>query len=277
MSNICYKFYSTILDAFQNYLRSDVIYRKYYGFSENPPFDEDEFRKNQFKSLIDRINRVPFDSEKADRGTAFNEIIDCMIEDRKSDKMLIDRIYEKTVVDDYQYIDGDVQCKKNEIQTEKVIAIKATYNERMFSFPISLCREFSDYFSGALTQQRVEAILPTNYGNVLLYGFIDELMPMSVHDIKTTESYTVGKFKNNFQHLVYPYCLMKNGSDVRLFEYNVAELSKRTGFPTGTFTETYVFEPDRDIPILTSHVEQFIEFLEENKHLITDRKIFALE
>lgn len=101
-------------------------------------------------------------------------------------------------------------------------------------------------------------------------------MPMAVHDIKATGNYCVGKFKDHFQHLVYPYALMQNGSDVRTFEYNIAEFNKG-GFPVGTYTETYVFNPERDIPILTSHCEMFIAFLEENKDLITDKKIFGLE
>lgn len=108
------------------------------------------------------------------------------------------------------------------------------------------------------------------------YGLIDELMPTSVHDIKTTGSYTVGKFKDHHQHLVYPYALMQNGSDVRTFEYNIVEFNKG-GYVVDTYTETYVFNPERDIPILTNHCEEFIRFLEENRKLITDTKIFGNE
>lgn len=72
-----YRFYATILDAFWNYLNSDIVYARYWGFSENPPHTEDEFHELQFQELIDRINRKPFDSEAADRGTAFNEI--CLV------------------------------------------------------------------------------------------------------------------------------------------------------------------------------------------------------
>ena len=43
--------------------------------------------------LIDRINRKPFDSEAADKGTAFNEVIDCMIENRKSETVQVEKIY----------------------------------------------------------------------------------------------------------------------------------------------------------------------------------------
>ena len=99
-------------------------------------------------------------------------------------------------------------------------------------------------------------------------------MPMSVHDIKTTGKYSVGKFKDHSQHLVYPYCLMQNGNDIRTFEYNVAAIDKYNRWET--FTEIYVFEPERDIPILRNRCEDLIRFLLDNRHLITDKKIFNL-
>lgn len=246
-----FKFYATLLDKFTDYLKSDVIYERYWGFSENPPHTPEEFRQKQFQSLIDTINRVPFDNEAADKGTAFNEVIDCMIENRKSEKVQVERLLSDE-------IDG----------RQSLVGLRATYNNRQFDFPISLCREFADYYKGALPQQRVEAILPTCFGNVLLYGYIDELMPMSVHDIKTTGNYYVGKFKDHWQHMVYPYCLMQNGSDVRLFEYNITDFR-------ATYTESYTFVPGRDIPILINHCEDFIRFLNDNRDLITDKKIFA--
>lgn len=245
-----YRFYATILDAFHGYLNSDTIWEKYWGWSENPSHTPDEFHELQFKELIDRINRLPFDNEKADRGTCFNELVDALIENRKPKDVDVER-------------------------TPDGVCYQAVYNNRTFIFPISLCKEFSDYFKGALTQQRVEAILPTTFGDVLVYGLIDELMPTTVHDIKTTGSYSVGKFKDHFQHLVYPYALMQNGSDVRTFEYDIVEFNKG-GFVVDTYTETYVFKPERDIPILTNHCEEFIRFLEENRELITDKKIFNL-
>lgn len=249
-----YRFYATILDSFLGYLNSDIVWEKYWGWSENPPHTPEEFHELQFHELIDRINRKPFDSEAADKGTCFNELVDALIENRKPKDIEVER-----VTDD-----------------NSNMWYRAIYNNRTFTFPVSLCTEFANYFKGALTQQRVEAILPTTYGNVLVYGFIDELMPTTVHDIKTTGSYSVGKFKNHFQHLVYPYALMQNGNDIRTFEYNIVEFNK-VGYPVGTYTETYVFNPERDIPILTNHCEEFIRFLEENKELITDQKIFGLD
>ena len=246
-----FKFFATLLDAFTSYLRSDAIYERYWGFSENPPHTPDEFKEQQYQSLIDTINRVPFDSESADKGTAFNEIIDCMIENRKSDKVQVERLLSDVV-------DG----------SQTLVGLRAIYNNRQFDFPISLCREFANYYKGALTQQYVQAMLPTCFGNVLLYGYIDELMPMSVHDIKTTGSYYVGKFKDHWQYMVYPYCLMQNGSDVRLFEYNITDFKS-------SYTESYTFVPERDIPVLITHCEELIRFLNDNRDLITNKKIFA--
>ena len=241
-----YKFYATLLDSFQNYLDSDKNWETFYGGSDKSDSPTiDEYNEKSFKELIDRINRVPFESVAADKGTAFNEVVDSIIEKRESEKMDI------------------VSIKKDNI-------ITATYKGNNYVFPFSLCNEFANYYAGALTQKFVQAVLPTSYGNVLLYGYIDELMPLSVHDIKTTKSHEAYKFRSHWQHYVYPYCLLCSGNDIHLFEYNVTNFKD-------TYTETYVFKEERDIPILRNHTERFIEFLEANKSLITDKKVFGGE
>lgn len=270
---VAYRFYATLLDGFQDYIDSDKIYEKYWGYSDNPPNTPEEFKQKQFQSFIDRINRVPFDSEAADKGTAFNEVIDCMIEHRKSDKVDVRYEYEAKVIGQVDNCDPDERWAEVEY-TGKIIGLNAYYNNRAFYFDINLCREFANYYKGALTQQFVKAIVPTRYGNVEVYGYEDELMPQSIHDIKTTSSYSVGKFKDHWQHIVYPYCHMKNGEDIRLFEYNIAEFGKYGKW--ATYTETYMFNPERDVPKLINHCEELIEFLMENRDLITDRKIFNL-
>ncbi len=256
---ISFKFYPTLLDAFTGYLKSDATYERYWGFCENPPHTPEEFRERQFRSLMDTINRVPFDSEAADRGTAFNEAVDCLVENRPPEGMQLVKVYEG----------GRIACGSFKPGKEdKVVEVMAAYNSRAFLFPMPLLREFAGRYEGALTQQFTQAVLPTRFGDVLLYGYIDELMPMSVHDIKTTGNYYVGKFKDHWQHLVYPYCLMRNGSDVRTFEYDVTDFRQ-------TYVESYTFVPERDIPVLTAHCEELIRFLDDNRDLVTDKKIFA--
>lgn len=277
--NVKFRFYATLLDGFTDYLNSDIIYEKYWGWSENPPHTLEEFRQKQFQSLIDRINRVPFDSEAADKGTAFNELVDCLIENRKpSEKFKFERVVEPEVIERVTgQVDGpderwaDVSYEDNP-NAGKVVGIRAHYNNRVFYFDIKLVREFSNYYKGALTQQFVSAIVPTAFGDVEVYGYVDELMPQSVHDIKTTGRYSVGKFKDHSQHIVYPYCYWKNGMPPMLFEYNIAEIDKYGRWET--FTESYMFVPERDVPCLVARCEDLIRFLLKYRHLITNKKIF---
>lgn len=245
-----FKFYATLLDGFQSYVDSDLIYERYWAFSDNPPFTMEEFREKQFQSLIDRINRVAFSNEAADRGTAFNEVIDCMVLNKNSEKIKVQRVRD---------------------ERGSLAGLNCTYNGGTYYFPIQLCREVAEYYKGSLPQQYIQAILPTMFGDVLLYGYIDYVMPFCTHDLKTTGQYAVGNYKSHWQHIVYPYALMKNGCNVPDFEYNIVELGKTFYH---TYTESYSFVPERDIPRLTEHCEDFIRFLQSNRELITDKKIF---
>lgn len=252
MSSPKYRFYATLLDSFQSYLSSSEIYQKYYGFSENPQITESEFEDKTRQNLLNTINRVPFESEAADRGTCFNEIVDCLILNRGTQR-------------------ADMQIAYNrEVQT-----ITAIFKGKEYVFPTAVCREFANYFVGALPQVFCSAILPTVYGDVELYGFIDELMPFSIHDIKTTGRYQAGNFRNHWQHRVYPYAIEQMGNRVEHFEYNIAEIT--SSGKISTFTEYYPYAAEQVRCELKSHCEWFIEFLESNRDKITDRKIFNLE
>lgn len=251
-STIKYRFYATLLDAFANYINCDAIYNKFWGFSESPPFTEDEFREQKFQEFIDTLNRKPFDSEAADRGTVFNEMVDCIILKRNSDKMKVTKVRDD---------DGNV------------VALKGEYNNRAFTFALPLVREVADYYKGTLPQQFVQGVLPTRFGDVLLYGYVDYVAPFCTHDLKTTGKYSVGNYKDHAQHLVYPYCLHQQGADVKMFEYNVVELNKNNTV-WETYTETYNFNEERDVPKLTRWVEDLIDFIEMHRDLITNDKLF---
>ena len=62
-----YNIYPTLLDSFTNYLNSSVIYQQFWGSSEAPTLTEEEYERQAFQDLINRINRVPFESEAADK------------------------------------------------------------------------------------------------------------------------------------------------------------------------------------------------------------------
>lgn len=267
-SMVGYQLYPSLIDAYTDYSKSEVIYNKYWGGAETPSLTLEEYEAKAFQDLIDKINRVPKDLIKADIGTVFNELVDCLILGHKSTKIEVEKLHD---------------------DAGNVVSLRANYNGRSFVYPLDFVRLFADNYNGAIPQMFVEGVLPTRRGNVRLYGYLDELMPLSVHDIKTTGAYEVGKFKDHSQHRVYPYCLKQMGyTGVDLFSYDVAEIStnitKQNPEPPevvvklkAAYSEEYLFTPERDIPILEGKVVEFIDFIEANRHLITNPKIFASE
>ena len=81
-----YRFYPSLLDKFEQYLRADEQVESFWNvdnetgeYKKSPEVIEAELKQ----SLLDAINRVPFESEAADKGTAFNAVIDCYIHKKK--------------------------------------------------------------------------------------------------------------------------------------------------------------------------------------------------
>lgn len=242
MNNIQYQITPSLLNSFQNYLDSGEIYMQFWGFTDDPAKTQDEFEAESFQSLIDTINRKPKEpNEKADKGTAFNEVIDCIIESRTSEKMDVTS----------KLVDG---------------MISVDYNGFHFDFNKSLCLEFAQYYSGGMPQVRVDGMIETIHGNVLLYGYADYVMSDRVCDLKTTSKYNAGKYRKGWQHYVYPYCLKQMGANIKNFEYNITDFKN-------TYTEIYNFGKSEETE-LTLFVERFVDFLEMHKELITDKKIF---
>lgn len=262
--------YPSLMDSYTNYLQSAEIYDKYWGGSECPPQNYEEFEQSQWQDLIDKINRVSKDLPKADVGTVFNELVDCMVLGRKSDSIEVEKIN--------RIVNG----------SEEVGWLKAHYKERTFTYPIEMCREFANYYKegGAIPQMFVEGFIQTDRGIVRLYGYADEVMSGSVHDIKTSGSYEAFKYKSNAQHLVYPYCLRYMGIEITDFCYDLAHIKTniRSGEPTptdihiehiGTYQEEYSYNPKRDVPIIQERLCQLIDFIEAHRHLITNTKLFG--
>lgn len=267
-----YKIYPSLLDNFERYLRADEEVESFWNVdNETGEYKRspDEIEAELKQKLLDSINRVPFESEAADKGTAFNAIIDCYLHGKK---------HVPTEREPYTII-GDEET--NTIQ----VYFPATYiaPERNFLFDRAWCIEQSRYFSGALSQVLVSAILPTRYGDVELYGYIDEVIRNIVYDIKTTSKYDFGKYERGWQRHVYPYCLITSGQmdNIKAFEYTAYQLkggTSRTPLISGTqYPEYYTYNHEQTVKLLTTHCEQFIEFLEVNKELITDKKIFGLD
>lgn len=281
-----YSAYATLLDGLQSYLDAEKTYNKYFT-SDNPSMTVDEWCDKMYVDFINKINRVPFISEAADKGTAFNELVDALVEkplaDRRKDKdmksgnisfdVVILRTKGRRKADPVKESEGyevvfNPDKAKREASADLPEEEKPQLREpQTFHFDKAMTDEFVEYYDGAIPQIFVKGTLETHFGTIDLYGYADELLPFSCHDIKTTKNYHSGNFKEHWQHIVYPYCLHQMGMDIDHFEYNITNFKE-------TFTEVYVFNEERDVPKLRDICERFIQFIETNRDVITDTKVF---
>ncbi|MDR1630304.1 MAG: hypothetical protein LBS36_08875 [Oscillospiraceae bacterium] len=227
--NLKYLFYPSLLDKFSAYLNPGKLLD--YGKTE----DEIE------RELLDAINRVPHESEAAEKGTAFNNLVDAAINAKN---------YE-----DIPMVDGLVHHTSKQ------------GNKYAFQFPVPLVMDFAEYFKGAASQVFCEGTIETRYGLVGLYGYADEIKGATVYDIKTTGNYEFPKYLHSWQRHVYPYCLRQQGVGVEIFEFTVTDFKN-------TYKEVYTYEPEKTFIALRSICTQFIEYIEARRNVITDKKIF---
>ena len=280
------KFTPSLLDAFQQYLDSEQLYEKFYGRTEEPSLTYQEYEEKQFKELIDKINRVPFESEAADKGSCLNEVIDCIVLGVKSTREDIE-ISSKThylkrdvsgLVDpaDGKVIGGDVD--------EYLIPcphIEAKKGDNVFMFDIPFCKRIGEYFKDSLCQIYVEAPIETKYGTVLLYGYPDYVRGDMVYDLKTTSKYEFGKYSKYWQQHVYPYALIESGqcTNISAFEFSAFLMkggtSKNPLIYGDFYPEVYTYSHQRSKEALRGICERFHEFLINNQSLIQDEKIFG--
>lgn len=262
---IDYNIYPSILDSYTRYKSSDQIYDKIWGFSEVPSKTREEFLEEQLQDFLGALNRVPFESVYADLGTAYNDVVDeAIIGERRGESAI-------------------VKIENN--------AITAALRGRDYVFPIDMVDFLKDRFDTSTPQVFVSGDLETNNGNVRLYGYLDELMPFSVHDIKVTHRYEPWKFKGNAQHLVYPYCLVQMDlCDPYLFQYDIMEVRsnakdlEKSQAPKSEpcivtsweyHQEQYGFYYDLAKEELKKRCEDFIGWIEEHADLINNPKLFG--
>ncbi len=221
---IKYKFYATLLDSFAYYLSSD--------------------REEAFQEFIDKLNRVPFVSEAASKGTAFNELVDLLISGIQ-----------------------DI----GQIPLDKKGNLLFTYDDVEYAFNPQIVSQIAGTVRGSLAQVFVNAVLPTSKGNVELYGYADYVRFYKCTDLKTTRKYDFPKYLHAWQSKVYPYCFNQNGVKIDMFEYLVTDFSN-------IYKEEYVFNPEKDIVELQGFCEQLIDFIEQHRSLITstDPKVIKL-
>ena len=280
-SDIRYRIYPSLLDKFQRLVNANDVFESYFNIDENGCYKKsfEEIVSELEQQLLDSINRTPMEPiEAADKGTCFNEIVDCLIERRKSNRedVVIETAF---LVPTLQETIGEKEIKHDGV-ARKTKVIKAQMNGFTFYFDPATCEEAASYFQNCICQHRCESIISTRYGDVELYGYVDEIRKDKVFDIKTTKQYEFGKFEHSWQKDVYPYCLVTSGDlqQVSSFEYTIYVLkggTSRTPIITAEqYKEEYAYNHKLAENRIANVCERFIEWLELNKASITDKKIF---
>jgi hypothetical protein len=294
-----YRFYPTLLDKFQTFLDTtaeDYFYQDEDGkWHKNYSEAEDAFHYSQEEvdallkqELLDAINRVPHEpSEPASKGTALNEIVDCIIHNKKSDNknILIKSLKGVDVKREFGCTDevGKPIYYDYWFEHIKVPCIFAEIDGFSFYFDKDFCKSIAEYFKGSLSQVFTSATIDTEFGEVELYGYIDELRENKVFDLKTTSRYEFGKYSKYWQRHIYPYTLIESGActEINSFEFTAYVLkggTSRTPLITGVqYAEVYQYNHEQSKMLLKNICERFCQFLEDNRDLITNKKIFNEE
>ena len=269
MSN--YKIYATLLDTWVRYLNSDIDAESFSNLDEGGTYrlTPDQIADARMEDLLNCINRVPKETtERQALGTAYNSIIDCFI------------AFNETITSDnfknfneFYYRGGTVKIKVG-----KTVDVNMDgYN---FQFDLDDCLSATRDFMGSISQHYCSANLKTQYGDVELYGYADEILRDKVYDIKTTSRYTFGKYENGTQKDLYPYCLVESGEmqTCASFTYSVfVPNSSRGAITMRSYSEEYTYNHEKSTARLRELCEGLIYWIETHRPLITNKKIFGYE
>lgn len=260
-----YNITASMLNGFQSVLDAPITAEEFWNIDrETGEYKRtaDEIALQAECDLINSINRCPREPmEAADRGTALNEIVDCMVQGVPSTR-------------------EDTKLSRAETELGLMYGLKAEINGFEFVFDTQLCRQLRDLYKGSIVQHYHEAMMSTQYGDVMLYGYSDYWQGDTIRDLKTTKKYDFGKYERGWQRIVYPWTAIESGEAVAVdkFVYDAIQLSSRGGIIFGThYPEEYAYGHLWASKLLRNGVCRFIEWIESRRDLITDAKVFGGE
>lgn len=160
-------------------------------------------------------------------------------------------------------------CVNKLLNGETLQELDDDYVTKNFSFNKQLVNKVAAKLKNAKKQQEyIQANVPTPIGLVKVYGFIDYTYDDFFIDLKTGSKYEIGKFKDNSQHKCYPFLAKLLGRKQSGLKYYVTDFRN-------TFLEQYTLTPEMEDEFV-SDIVTFNYWLEENRNLITDTKIWGL-
>lgn len=233
-----YFLYPSLIDAYINFDNYAGFYETYYSRSDKSP---EHVRESLKSSLINSINRVFTPNWYSERGNAFNNLIDYLMGNN--------------VRGFFRYV---------YIEPEQTYIV--TRSSGSFAFPARIIDAFVEKFTECMVQHFTSAYIDTDVGRVNIYGFIDVLNAFSIHDIKLKKKLMPRQFYSNCQHLIYTYCIYQQTGELLPFYYDKTDL-------IDIQTEHYQLRTS-GFDRIRRICEGLIGFVNENRDLITDTKIF---
>lgn len=266
MSKPKWRLTPSLLNKWSDLVNADRDWENFYGDADEPSVSPEEYYAKRERELLDAINRVPFVSEAASKGTALNELVDCIVERRgPREGITIQRMMR----------DDDKQTTHSFI---------VTIDGFTFYFDAVMVYAIWNKFKDAVCQYRCEAVMDTEFGPVILYGDADYILRDVVYDLKSTSKYSAyGKFSEGWQKDLYPWALTESGEmyGISGFEYTIVPLTGGNAsnpIVSGEIkTEYYAYDHGASTGRLRAVVEAFIPWVEERRNLITNFRIFNEE
>lgn len=222
--DIKYRFYPSILNEFQKFIREDGYEDKDGNFCPYVTFE----------SLINSINRVSKPRTPAmQQGIDFENDVMVMVEwGTFSWRHEFDKFSANKFQNGYQV------------------------NESYFEVLKEVTKRLPSHFVAQKFVQR-------QHKDILFYGMIDVAGAGQIIDLKFSGNYSFPQFKDSYQNL-YLWAIQDNG--FRSMEYIISNLRQ-------VYVEYYGL--DYDFAGLLEGMEYFKDFLEQNRSLITDKKIIV--
>jgi len=115
--------------------------------------------------------------------------------------------------------------------------------------------ECAENIYGSIYQYHVERVID----GVCIHGVIDFLNRNNITDLKACDSYSIGKYQERSQHLIYLACLEDFGIDH--FTYLVSDFRN-------VYKEDYVWQPTM-LDTLRGRITRFFDYLENDVEMKT--------
>lgn len=246
-----YKIYPTLLDAYVWLKAAET---------------EDEHRERE-RELLDKLSRRHVEPTYfASRGTALNRCVDAVLLGQTVDTSVHMML---APTESGVYRDGSPDAP----------TLSTFVDGFAFRFAEQLVLDIAEDVGNAVVQPLLSATIDTTFGEVELYGYADYINGDRIIDLKTTSDYHPGKYRENWQHRVYPLLAVTSGMMERVheFDYIVAELKGDRQPLDGTvYCESYHGTLAASMYEVQMMLEtDFIPWLENHRSEITNDRVFG--